>query len=226
MPNLLIINCFEEKHYQEDFNQSIRTILNHKTKIDTINATDINEDYSIDNYTHIIISGSHASAYEDKNWNKNTEQCIKKCISKGKIILGICYGHQFLVRTLAGKEFVRKSKTPEFGWSKVSFSSNPLFKNIENNVSMVSHYDEVFDLPKEFEIIAKSDKCQIHGFQYNHLPVWGIQFHPEYNEQTAANMFQTHFLKYPEDKNLFIEERDSNFNWNNLLTIFHNFISA
>jgi GMP synthase (glutamine-hydrolysing) len=72
---------------------------------------------------------------------------------------------------------------------------------------MVSHYDEVFDLPANFEIIAKSDKCKIHGFQLKGKPVFGVQFHPEYPVKTAKKMFDKHFQKSPKDKVYFSDER-------------------
>ncbi len=54
---------------------------------------------------------------------------------------------------------------------------------------MVSHYDEVNNLPENFKIIASTPGCPVHGFQYKNLPVWGVQFHPEYNIEEANEIF-------------------------------------
>ena len=104
-------------------------------------------------------------------------------------ILAICFGHQFLARTLAGKGCIRRSSSPEFGWLNLQLKNNPLFKGVDQVTTMISHYDEVVSLPKEFQILASSANCSIHAFQFQDLPVWGVQFHPEYNLQEAGEIF-------------------------------------
>lgn len=91
-----------------------------------------------------------------------------------KQALGICYGHQFLARVLVGKECLKKRTKPEIGWVKINTVSNKLFENMSETVSFVLHYDEVAYLTDEFRIIASTESCAIHAFQYRHLPVWGI----------------------------------------------------
>ena len=63
---------------------------------------------------------------------------------------------------------------------------------------MVSHYDEAFDLPGEFKVLASSPDCPVHAFQYRDLPVWGIQFHPEYSAQDGQAIWNEFFSCTPE----------------------------
>jgi len=207
MIKLLIINCFEEENKNLEFNHLITEIYKNKTDNIVVHANQLNELKDFSSFSHMIISGSYASAYQDKPWNSKLENFIKSSIEKNKKILGICYGHQFLARTLKGVTSVKKSSTPEFGWNLIETKDNILLEGIENLISAVSHYDEVVELSEEFKIIAKSDKCKIHGFQYNNKPVFGIQFHPEYNEKTATKNFDKHFLLKQEDKKWFIDKR-------------------
>jgi GMP synthase (glutamine-hydrolysing) len=140
-------------------------------------------------YSHFIISGSEASVLDDNPWEGLLKEISDSIIDRKKPLLAICYGHQFLVRALLGKQFVRRTGTPEFGWLDIKLTENPLFNGISTSVFMVSHYDEVFDLPDDFKIIASTPRCAVHAFQYKDLPVWGLQFHPEYNVGEANEIF-------------------------------------
>jgi len=85
---------------------------------------------------------------------------IKKKIYNLDIpILGICFGHQIISKSLGGK--VKESKFREFGnalikeKSKSILTKNFFNKKKINNVWM-SHADVVYKLPKDFKIIASS----------------------------------------------------------------------
>jgi len=140
-------------------------------------------------YSHFIISGSEASVIDDNPWEGLLEEISLNIIDMKKPLLAICYGHQFLVRALLGKQSARATATPEFGWVNISLTGNPLFAGITASVFMVSHYDEVYNLTEDFKIIASSPRCAVHAFQYKDLPVWGLQFHPEYNGEEADEIF-------------------------------------
>jgi len=141
----------------------------------------------IDEFTHLIISGSEASAINESLWTEELTNLIYLFIEKNKKILGICYGHQFLARALCGKQCLYKLPLPEYGYSKILLKENKLFKNIENPVVLQLHYDAVRNLPADFEIIAEN-KTSIQAFQYKGMDVFGVQFHPEF-DKTAAQYF-------------------------------------
>lgn len=110
-------------------------------------------------------------------------------VDRKKPVLGICYGHQFLVRVLAGADHVRKAEKGEIGFTNIDIDDNELFEGIVDPVFSVAHYEEVFDLNEDFKIIARNKNCSVHAFQYKDLPIWGTQFHPEYNiENTKYNI--------------------------------------
>ncbi len=140
-------------------------------------------------FSHLIISGSEASVMEERDEDELLRKIVRGFVDHEKRVLGICYGHQFLAANLFRKDCCRKSKTPEFGWAEIQTETNPLFGEVRDPFCMVSHYDEVFDLDGRFEVMASTDRCGIHGFQYRDLPVWGVQFHPEYNDVEAEEIF-------------------------------------
>jgi len=142
-------------------------------------------------FDRVILSGSGTSATEDAPWISKLHDLIRTTIQERKPLLGVCYGHQSLVRALGGKEFVRKGQTPEVGWTRVEvLEKNALFEGLPNTFySFSMHYDEVCQLPKGMKNLARSADCSIQAFQLEDHPVFGIQFHPEKNREEALKTF-------------------------------------
>ncbi|MCX8172536.1 MAG: gamma-glutamyl-gamma-aminobutyrate hydrolase family protein, partial [Archaeoglobaceae archaeon] len=42
-----------------------------------------------------------------------------------------------------------------------------------------SHMDEVKKLPENFELLARSEFCEVEAMKHRKLPIYGIQFHSE-----------------------------------------------
>lgn len=190
MRNLLVYNIMEFPEKIRLFNDGISVALE---------GTGIDAEFyvfgksaklpSYQDFTHLIISGSEASAMDESAWTEELTQLIHDFADAGKKILAICYGHQFLVRALCGKEHVYKLPVPEYGYSKIRLKANKLFKGISDPVVLELHYDAVRDLPGEFEIIAKND-TSIQAFQYNGRDIFGVQFHPEFDAAAAEYFFE------------------------------------
>jgi GMP synthase (glutamine-hydrolysing) len=181
---ILILNILSEASLKTSFDKKIvEAFQTINTPSSTIYLDDLSHFDRFGNYTHLMISGSTESAAEENDWYPDLDAIIQRFISEEKSILGICFGHQFLVRHFLGKAHVRRSSTPEIGWTDITLSNNPLFEKIKSFKSAVFHYDEVFDLDSRFEITARSDRCAIHGFQIKGKPIWGVQFHPDFRYQ-------------------------------------------
>ncbi|MGD2085423.1 MAG: gamma-glutamyl-gamma-aminobutyrate hydrolase family protein [Candidatus Aminicenantes bacterium] len=191
---VLVLNCMKDDVLAQSFDRAIsRPLGNVDKKADFLRIPAAREIPDLSAYSHFIISGSEASVLDDNPWEELLKEIIDNIINMKKPLLAICYAHQFLVRALLGKKYVRRTETPEFGWVDITLTGNPLFKGITASVFMVSHYDEVFHLTDDFKIIASTPHCAVHGFQYKDLPVWGLQFHPEYNVEEADEIF--HLIK-------------------------------
>ncbi len=132
-------------------------------------------------FDKIIISGSKTSVLEVAPWIQHLEDWIKKALNARKPLLGVCYGHQILVRTLVGAKGVRKSSNPEFGWNKIQIlTPSPLLQGLSQNFHVFSaHFDEVACLPERSKHLARSERCEIQAFELLDAPAYGIQFHPE-----------------------------------------------
>lgn len=204
---VLILNCMKSGKLAESFNRAMLRPLDKIGKTaDFIRVPKVDKLPDPSGYSHVLISGSEASVVDDNPWDAMLQTVILETMEQHIPLLGICYGHQFIARSIGGKQCVKRSETPEFGWANIDLKDNPLFEGIENPVSMVSHYDEVHDLPGGFNIIASTPGCDVHGFQFKALPVWGIQFHPEYNVEEANEIFDLLEEKDPPFRKFYSDE--------------------
>src|SRR3989344_2441212 len=103
----------------------------------------------------IILSGGPASVYE-----RGSPQLDKEILSLGIPVLGICYGLQ-LIGKYYGK--VLPGKLKEYGKKSLNVKKQGrLLKGLSKKEQIwMSHGDLVAKLPKDFEILAKTDTCRI-----------------------------------------------------------------
>lgn len=151
----------------------------------------------IDEFTHLVISGSEASAMVDMPWTEELTKLINVFVEKEKKILGICYGHQFMAKSLSGKECVCKLPVPEYGYTNVRIKNHKLFNDITEPVCLQLHHEAVRNLPEEFEVIAENETC-IQAYQYKGMDIYGLQFHPEFGPG-AAKYFLDKVKNYDPD---------------------------
>lgn len=144
------------------------------------------------NFDRIILSGSRTSCLEEGPWISQLDGFLKEALDLRKPVLGVCYGHQALNRVLGGKAALRKGPKGEFGWTKIRLLERaPLFTGLPDEFwSFSSHYEEVATLPKGMRHLAQSDDCLIQACRHEDLPVYGIQFHPEKNLESANQSIQ------------------------------------
>ncbi len=185
---MLVLNLLLKENLQTSFRkrmnavfESIQVLYN---MLQIENMKQFEDDDNKMKYTHLLISGSEASVTKDYAWYPSLVQIIDWFRTQKLPILGICFGHQFLIRHILGKKFVRRSPTPEIGWSEIKLVSNSIFHGMNKLKTAVFHYDEVYNVDqttlKKIDIIASSERCEIQGFQLKGTPIWGIQFHPDF----------------------------------------------
>ena len=130
----------------------------------------------------VILSGSHASVYED-----TTDKAPQLVFELGVPVLGICYGMQAMAQQLGGK--VEGHHLREFGFAPVrAHGHTRLLEGIADfttpegygmlNVWM-SHGDKVTELPPGFSLMCSTQSCPIAGMADESRGFYGVQFHPE-----------------------------------------------
>ena len=119
-----------------------------------------------------------------------------KILKLGMPVLGICFGHQIIAKEMGGK--VKSAKHREFGLAKVTeLKKSKLTKNffIKGNSDVwMSHADQVTKLPKNFNIIARSNNSKLCIIENIKKKVFGIQFHPEVSHTKNGKIILKNFI--------------------------------
>lgn len=155
-------------------------------KIDVLRGPERALPKSVAEYDAVFLSGSKTRIEEDAPWISEQEEFIRDLHMQKIPTLGICYGHQLIVRALAGKAHTMAAREPEFGWVKVELlpeaNQSLVFASLPKEFhSFQFHSDEVLpSMPKEkFRNLAKSKACAVQAFEMTDAPIWAVQFHPE-----------------------------------------------
>jgi len=130
----------------------------------------------------IILSGSHASVYEE-----SADKAPPAVFELGGPGLGICYGMQTMAHQLGG--IVTSGHQREFGHADVrAHGHTALLNGIQDYATAMghgmlqvwmSHGDKVTELPPGFKLMASTDSCPIAGMADEERRFYGVQFHPE-----------------------------------------------
>ncbi len=130
----------------------------------------------------IILSGSHASTYEDHQL-----RAPQAVWDAGVPVLGICYGMFTMTVQLGGQ--VEASSHREFGYAEVrAHGHTALLDGIADITTAeghgllkvwMSHGDKVTVLPPGFKRMASTPSCPIAGMADEARRYYALQFHPE-----------------------------------------------
>ena len=152
-----------------------------------VHSCDVSDDWLRDyaqdgDLKGIILSGSHASIYED-----TTDKAPQAVFELGVPVLGICYGMQAMAHQLGGK--VESGQQREFGHANVRARGHTaLLKDIADFTTpegqgmltvWMSHGDKVTEMPPGFKVMASTSNCPIAGIADEERHFYGLQFHPE-----------------------------------------------
>lgn len=137
----------------------------------------------------IIFTGGPNSVYLE-----NAPKIEKEIYELGIPVLGLCYGMQIMAHTLGGK--VVKGKEKEFGKTETKVdNSSKLFKDLEEDqITWMSHIDQVVELPDGFEKIAGTKNTKIAAMANVERRLYGMQYHPEVNHTEHGLKMLENFL--------------------------------
>ncbi|MCC9261900.1 MAG: aminodeoxychorismate/anthranilate synthase component II [Methanobrevibacter woesei] len=96
-------------------------------------------------------------------------------------ILGVCLGHQSICMAFGGV-ISYASELMHGKFSIISLSDDLIFEGLDKEITVGRYHslslkDET--LPKELEVIARSDDGEIMAVKHEKFNVYGLQFHPE-----------------------------------------------
>ena len=145
----------------------------------------------------IILSGSHASTYEDHQL-----RAPQAVWDAGVPVLGICYGMFAMAVQLGGA--VEAADHREFGYAEVrAHGHTRLLDGIEDFSTAqghgmlkvwMSHGDKVTALPPGFKLMASTPSCAIAGMADEARGYYALQFHPEVTHTQQGAALLTRFV--------------------------------
>jgi GMP synthase (glutamine-hydrolysing) len=145
----------------------------------------------------VILSGSHASVYED-----TTDKAPASVFELGIPVLGICYGMQTMAQQLGGK--VESGHQREFGYAEVRARGHTAlldgiadFSTPDGHGMLkvwMSHGDKVTELPPGFKLMASTDSCPIAGMADEVRRFYAVQFHPEVTHTVQGQALLNRFV--------------------------------
>ncbi len=145
----------------------------------------------------IILSGSHASTYEEHGL-----RAPQAVWDLGVPVLGICYG-MFTMAVQQGGQ-VEAAHHREFGYAEVrAHGHTRLLQGIEDFATAeghgmlkawMSHGDKVTALPPGFKLMASTPSCPIAGMADEARGYYGVQFHPEVTHTVQGRTLLNRFV--------------------------------
>ncbi|MDB5891438.1 MAG: hypothetical protein JWP47_2269 [Polaromonas sp.] len=145
----------------------------------------------------VILSGSHASVYEEA-----TDKAPQAVFDLGLPVLGICYGMQAMAHQLGG--VVEGGHKREFGPADVRARGHTeLLRDISDYTTAdghgmldvwMSHGDKVTQMPPGFKLMASTESCPIAGMADEARRFYALQFHPEVTHTRQGNAILKRFV--------------------------------
>jgi len=137
---------------------------------------------SVDACDGYITTGSRYGVNDGYPWIEQLEAFVVSLAREAKKYVGICFGHQLLAKALKGRV-----ELSERGWG-VGMSFNqvgkkqPWMEPFQASLDLVvSHQDQIDELPEGAEVLASSRFCPYYLLQYSpHLI--SVQGHPEFSK--------------------------------------------
>uniref|UniRef100_A0A1I7YQE0 Glutamine amidotransferase type-1 domain-containing protein n=1 Tax=Steinernema glaseri TaxID=37863 RepID=A0A1I7YQE0_9BILA len=107
-----------------------------------------------------LVTGSKADSFGDDPWIARLKTFLLDRYKRGDKLLGVCFGHQLLALLLGGR-----SERAHQGWGVgthryVMAAKAPwMSPQVEELTLLISHQDQVTQLPENATVIASSDFC-------------------------------------------------------------------
>ena len=107
-------------------------------------------------------------------------------------LLGICYGAQYLARSLGGA--VESADTREYGKATLTYvdGDDALMNGVhEGSVVWMSHGDTITSVPEALQRVGSTADVSEAAFRIRGEQSWGVQFHPEvYHSQDGMTLLR------------------------------------
>ncbi|MEH6515701.1 MAG: GMP synthase [Halioglobus sp.] len=137
-----------------------------------------------------LITGSKSSVYDDKDWIRKLEGFVRDLHDREKKMVGICFGHQLIARALGGVA-EKSSKGWGVGLHTHQFNRSAAWhdQGEADFDILVSHQDQVTQLPEGATVLAGSEFCENAVCQIgDHILTF--QGHPEFVPEYSREIME------------------------------------
>ena len=114
-------------------------------------------------------------------------------------VLGVCLGHQAIGQAFGGT-VSRARKQMHGKTSRIHHDGRGVFTELEQDFDATRYHSLVVldqGLPAVLEVSARAEDGEIMGLRHRHLPVEGVQFHPESILTGQGKALLRNFLRLP-----------------------------
>lgn len=148
-------------------------------------------------YHGFLITGSKYDSFADDDWIVTLRRYVQALYQRGKLLVGVCFGHQLLAHALGGR-----AGRSDAGWGlgvmRYQLEAHPGFADEQfSSVELIaSHQDQVLALPEQAQRLLSNDFCPNAGF---YIPgrVLAIQPHPEFSAEYAKALLDLRAEQLP-----------------------------
>ena len=182
MGKSLVINCSLNRLAKiEELFKTIRKFGECKS----VQFRDIHAGYDVEkNINAVVLSGSKARIVDPSHREMFRE--IIDLINRLDVpTLGICHGHQLICWSLGCKVASLDEPVEDMFEEVRVLEVDEIFEGFEEHQTIClaqSHYDYVMkdslDLA-DLVLLADSPSCEVEAVRHKHIPLYGVQFHPE-----------------------------------------------
>ena len=131
-------------------------------------------------YDAYLVTGSKADSFGSDAWIQTLKTYLLERYNRGDKLLGVCFGHQLLALLLGGK-----AERAVQGWGvgihQYRLGNKPTWMSpdLEDLTLLISHQDQVTQLPDNATLLASSEFCPIACYCIGDQ-VLCFQGHPEF----------------------------------------------
>ena len=143
----------------------------------------------LNDYSAVIITGSHSMVTDCEPWSERLLPYIKEMLATRTPTLGVCYGHQIIAKALGGKiDF--HPEGPQAGSTEITLTDagkadRLLGESPETFKVNAGNSQRISKLPNEAIVLAGNDFEPHQAVKFGEA-MWGLQFHPEFNRSVTC----------------------------------------